>query len=99
MLLVFVKYATRIWNQSPTLCFIATMQSKPSLVGAIASWISILQPKTSLALCPKLWRKGPPLIWTCFSWLHGLFRETETMPYIMMLATPQLKFGRLQSYL
>jgi len=32
----FVKYATRIWNQSPTLCFIATMQSKPGLIGVIA---------------------------------------------------------------
>ena len=36
MLLVFVKYATRIWNQSLMLCFIATMQSKPGLVGVIA---------------------------------------------------------------
>ena len=79
------------------LCFIATMQSKPSLVGVIAPWTSILQLKTSLASRPKFLRKGPPLIWTFFSWLLSLFGETKTMPFTMMLAALQLKFGRLQN--
>ena len=79
------------------LCFIATMQSKPSLVGVIAPWTSILQLKTSLASRPKFLRKGPPLIWTFFSWLLSLFGETKTMPFTMMLAALQLNFGRLQN--
>ena len=77
ILLVFVKFVTRTWNQLTMLCSFATMHRKPRPVGLIALWTSLLQLRTSLVSWPNSLRNGLPLIWTSSTRLLGLFGETE----------------------